>query len=257
MQPDGAGATYAGDLNRAEPAIAERRGVWTSVVLAGTDGFSAMCITDDSTHLFAKDMVGSLGTPTDHAAPGPRALTATDLGAGTMRAGDLSLAAATAGSDIVGVVYHSRTHGDVSATVSPPGTLRALATRRRAESCVEQWSRGRNHISGQQNRHQPADPLIQPIAVEHGHRAVRPGHRLPQGTDQSGQPSFCGDGNGAAKDCVALLAVGAPDVRALRNAGSRASIRVHASELLPQFFAIGRGDKVPVEGVLREVAEHV
>lgn len=35
-----------------------------------------------------------------------------------MSAGELSLAAGTAGSDIFGVVYHSRTHGDVSATVS-------------------------------------------------------------------------------------------------------------------------------------------
>ena len=118
MQEDGAGAAYADDLSRAEPAVAERRGVWTTVVLAGTDGFSALCITDDSTHLFAKDMIGSVGTPTDYAAPAPRALTATDLGVGTMNAGDLSLAAGTAGSDIVGVVYHSRTHGDVSATVS-------------------------------------------------------------------------------------------------------------------------------------------
>jgi len=118
MQEDGAGAKYANELSSAEPAVAERRGVWTTVVLAGTDGFSALCITDDSTHLFAKDMIGSVGRPTDYAAPAPRALTATDLGVGTMNAGDLSLAAGTAGSDIVGVVYHSRTHGDVSATVS-------------------------------------------------------------------------------------------------------------------------------------------
>lgn len=118
MQEDGAGAEYADDLSGAEPVIAERRGVWTTVVLAGTDGFSAMCITDDSTHLFAKDMIGSVGTPTDYAAPGPRDLAATDLGMGTMSAGDISLAAGTAGSDIVGVIYHSRTHGDVAATVS-------------------------------------------------------------------------------------------------------------------------------------------
>jgi len=118
MQEDGAGAEYADALSSAEPVIAERRGVWTTVVLAGTDGFSAMCITDNSTHLFAKDMIGSVGTPTGYAAPGPRALTATDLGVGTMSAGDLSMVAGTAGSDIVGVVYHSRTQGDVSATVS-------------------------------------------------------------------------------------------------------------------------------------------
>jgi hypothetical protein len=63
-------------------------------------------------------MIGSVGAPTDYAAPGPRALTATDLGAGTMSAGDISLAAGTSGSDVVGVVYLSRTHGDVFATVS-------------------------------------------------------------------------------------------------------------------------------------------
>jgi hypothetical protein len=111
MRQDGPGAKYADQLSSAEPAVAERRGVWTTVVLAGTDGFSAMCITDDSTHLFAKDMIGWLGTPTDYAAPAPRALTATDLGTGTMNAGDISLAAGTAGSDIVEVVTTAQPSG--------------------------------------------------------------------------------------------------------------------------------------------------
>ncbi|MEO5852207.1 MAG: hypothetical protein ABIQ15_06805 [Nocardioides sp.] len=35
-----------------------------------------------------------------------------------MNAGELSLAAGTAGSDIVGVAYDSRSHGEVAATVS-------------------------------------------------------------------------------------------------------------------------------------------
>ncbi len=35
-----------------------------------------------------------------------------------MSAGDISLAASTAGSDVIEVVYHSRTHGNVDATVS-------------------------------------------------------------------------------------------------------------------------------------------
>ncbi len=118
MQEDGAGAEYADGLSSAEPVVAERRGVWTTVVLAGTDGFSAMCVTDNSTPLFSRDMIGSVGTPTDDAAPGPRHLIATSLGAGTMNAGVLSLAAGTAGSQVVEVVYHSRTHGDVAATVS-------------------------------------------------------------------------------------------------------------------------------------------
>ena len=118
MHVDGAGAEHADELGSAEPVIAERRGVWTTVVLAGTGGFSAMCITDDSSHFFSGGAIGSVGTPSGHTAPGPRDLVATSLGAGTMSAGDLSLAAGSAGSDVVGVVYRSRSHGDVAATVS-------------------------------------------------------------------------------------------------------------------------------------------
>jgi hypothetical protein len=114
---DGAGAGYADDLRDADPAVAERRGVWTTVVLAGPGGFSAMCVTDDSAHLFADAMIGSIGRPAGYAAPGPRQLVATDLGAGTVGAGDISLAAGAAGSDVAGVVYPSRTHGRVTATV--------------------------------------------------------------------------------------------------------------------------------------------
>jgi hypothetical protein len=87
------------------------------VAPTGADGFSAMCITDDSAHLFANAMIGSIGTPTDFAAPAPYQLVATDLGAGTMGAGDVSLAAGAAGSEVVNVVYRSREHGDVAATV--------------------------------------------------------------------------------------------------------------------------------------------
>lgn len=115
---DVGGGMYAGDVNSAAVAIAERRGVWTTVVLTGKDGFSAMCITDDAVNLFGKGMIGSVGKSAGNAVPGPRELTATDLGTGTMSAGDISLAAGTAGSDIVGVIYKSRTHEDVTATVS-------------------------------------------------------------------------------------------------------------------------------------------
>ncbi len=62
-QEDGAGAEHADDLRGAEAVIAERRGVWTTVVLAGADGFSAACVTDSSAGLFATDMIGSVGTP--------------------------------------------------------------------------------------------------------------------------------------------------------------------------------------------------
>lgn len=109
---------YADDISMAELAIAERRGEWTTVVLTGTDGFSAMCITDDSAHLFNKGMIGSVGKPADYATPGPRELTATDLGSGTINSQYISLAAGAAGADIVGVTYKSRGHEDVTATVS-------------------------------------------------------------------------------------------------------------------------------------------
>lgn len=118
QQRGAAGDRYADDLRSAEPVIAESRGVWTTVVLAGPDGFSAMCISDDSARLFAQGMIGSLGTPTDYTAPLPREVRATDLGVGTMSVGDISLAAGTVGADVAGVMLHSRTHGDVSATVT-------------------------------------------------------------------------------------------------------------------------------------------
>lgn len=118
QQRDGAGAGYADQLDSAQPAIAERRGVWTTVILKGTSGFSALCVKDSSGHLFARDMIGSVGSPSVYLHPGPRDLTAISLGSGTMSAGDISLAAGTAGSDVVRVVYRSRTHGDVYASVS-------------------------------------------------------------------------------------------------------------------------------------------
>lgn len=76
-QQSGAGADSADDLIIAEPAIAERRGVWTTVVLVGGNGFAAMSIIDDSAGLFTDGMIGSIGTPADYAAPGPRELFAT------------------------------------------------------------------------------------------------------------------------------------------------------------------------------------
>lgn len=117
-QKDVGGGMYAGDAEDAALAVAERRGVWTTVVLAGEDGFSALCITDDAVHLFSKGMIGSVGKPAGHTTPGPRELIATDLGTGSMDAGEISLAAGAAGTDVVGVVYKSQTRDDVTATVS-------------------------------------------------------------------------------------------------------------------------------------------
>lgn len=116
-QVDGAGTDFGDELRSADTAVAERRGTWTTVVLSRQDGFSALCITDSSAHLFARDMIGSVGHP-DVPAPGPRDLVATDLGVGTMNAADVSLAAGAAGVDVTQVTYRSPTRGDVSATVS-------------------------------------------------------------------------------------------------------------------------------------------
>ncbi|MDR6415552.1 hypothetical protein [Pseudarthrobacter sulfonivorans] len=117
-QKDVGDGMYSGDVEKAALAVAERRGVWTAVVLAGEDGFSALCITDDSVHLFSKGMIGSVGKPAGYRPPGSRELMATDLGTGRMDAGEISLAAGGAGAEIVGVVYKSQTRGDVTATVS-------------------------------------------------------------------------------------------------------------------------------------------
>jgi hypothetical protein len=116
-QENGPGADYEGDLGGAEAVIVERRGVWTTVVLAARNGFSALCITDDSTRIFG-DWFGSIGTPSGYTTPGPRDLVATDLGTGVIDAGQLSLAAGVAGSGVAEVVYRSRDHGDVAATVA-------------------------------------------------------------------------------------------------------------------------------------------
>lgn len=112
------GPDYGKYLDEAEVAIAETRGVWTTVVLVGTDGFSAMCITDDSDHLFSKRMIGSMGIVTDYTAPGPRELIATSLGMGSSNDDAISLVSGHAGEDVEKVVYASVEHGDVVATVS-------------------------------------------------------------------------------------------------------------------------------------------
>lgn len=110
---------YATQLKAAHPVVADRRGEWTTVVLATGDGFSALCVTDGSSGLpggWFTDMFGSIGVT--ETAPHARELIATDLGTGTISAGDLSLIAGRAGADIVSVTYHSSQHGDVHATVT-------------------------------------------------------------------------------------------------------------------------------------------
>lgn len=109
------GAAPGSALGRTTPAVAEQRGDWTLVLLSGSDGFSGLCITDDSRRLF-DDMIGSVGTA-DVPAPGARAVTATNLGTGSLDAGELSLVAGLAGDDVVGVAYRSAAHGRVEASL--------------------------------------------------------------------------------------------------------------------------------------------
>ncbi|MFC8597240.1 MULTISPECIES: hypothetical protein [unclassified Isoptericola] len=117
-QAGGPGSAYVDLLDRSETVVAERRGAWSTVMLADVGGFSALCITDDSSHLFDKAWIGSVGAPTAYAAPGPRDLSARDLGVGTMSSGDISLAAGDAGTEVSSVAYDSRSHGRVVATVT-------------------------------------------------------------------------------------------------------------------------------------------
>lgn len=115
---DGAGPEYSARLASAEVAIAESRGVWTTVLLVGPDGFSALCTTDDSTHLFGDRLIGSMGVTTLTATPVPRDLQATVLGTGTIDGDGISLAAGEIGSEITGIQYRSTTYGNVIASVS-------------------------------------------------------------------------------------------------------------------------------------------
>jgi hypothetical protein len=108
---------YGGQLAAATTAIAERRGVWTLVVLADQAGFGALCITDQSRHLFA-DQFGAIGTTPAADLPTARELTPVTLGTGSINGRNLSVATGLAGKDVTAVSYTSRTRGKVTATVS-------------------------------------------------------------------------------------------------------------------------------------------
>lgn len=108
---------YRDELSAATTAISERRGDWTLVTLAGRDGFSALCITDERLPLF-QTYFGSIGSTAPADRPDRRGLTATGLGTGTANGKQLSVAAGLAGSDVTGVSYTSASHGKVTATVS-------------------------------------------------------------------------------------------------------------------------------------------
>ncbi len=111
------GTGYSAALRASQPALAERRGAWSLVVLADDGGFSALCVRDESA-VSMGGMFGGLGTPTDFVTSAPREIDATDLGSGGIDGESLSLAVGHAGSEVTAVVAHTRTHGDVEATVS-------------------------------------------------------------------------------------------------------------------------------------------
>ncbi|PZF84239.1 hypothetical protein [Jiangella anatolica] len=115
-QRDGAGG-FEADLAAATAAVAERRGDWSLALLAGDDGFSALCITDESTPLF-RDWIGMIGGPGGYTAPEPRSAFVWTLGTGTVGGGELSVAAGAVGSDVTGMTYDSAEHGVVTATVA-------------------------------------------------------------------------------------------------------------------------------------------
>lgn len=105
---------YRGQLSTASTAVAERRGAWTLVVLADRKGFSALCITDDSRHLF-RSYFGSVGSAPK--LPAGRELIATSLGTGSIGSHSLSVAVGLAGPEVTAITYQSATRGTVSATV--------------------------------------------------------------------------------------------------------------------------------------------
>lgn len=110
-------AGYEEQLAAARVAISERRGEWTTVVLTGTDGFSALCITDESKPMF-ESWVGSAGTPTDYVTPQARSIQLTSRGPVAMNGHELSLLEGAVGAEVVGVSYQSKGNGEVQATVS-------------------------------------------------------------------------------------------------------------------------------------------
>lgn len=116
-QREGAGSTHRQELASATTAIAERRGAWSLVLLTGDDGFSALCITDESRPLF-RSSFGYVGAATDTAEGTDGSLAANALGVGSIDGRELSVATGPVGPDVVAVTYLSDEHGEVAATVS-------------------------------------------------------------------------------------------------------------------------------------------
>jgi hypothetical protein len=109
---------YKDDLATAQTAIAERRGDWVTVVLAGAGGFDATCITDASAPWFRQGMIGAIGKSGTGTGPKPRELAVSQLGTGSVGGNPISMASGAAGSDITGITYTSVSGEQVTATVS-------------------------------------------------------------------------------------------------------------------------------------------
>jgi hypothetical protein len=100
-------------------AFAERRGVWTYVLLAGPDGFGISCLTDTT---FDEGSIGSAGTPTGYRPPGPRELRLANCcgGGGTIRNGVRDFIGEVdgyAGPEVAKIVVLTPTKGPVEATI--------------------------------------------------------------------------------------------------------------------------------------------
>jgi hypothetical protein len=113
----GAGESYRSELDAATAAVAERRGAWTLVLLAGGGGFSAVCITDESRPLF-QSSIGYIGTAREGTRPDSGSVTPDALGVGMVNSRELSVAAGAVGSDVAAITYNSVKFGPVQATVS-------------------------------------------------------------------------------------------------------------------------------------------
>ncbi|MGO4147375.1 hypothetical protein AB4Y77_20025 [Paenarthrobacter sp. YAF11_1] len=109
---------FAGDVNAAEVAIAERRGAWTTVVLSGADGFEATCTTDSTAVWFKKGSFGSVGKPGNGREPVGREIKATQLGTGVIADNPLSMASGQVGPDVAAMTYTSSAGEKITATVS-------------------------------------------------------------------------------------------------------------------------------------------
>jgi hypothetical protein len=109
---------YAKDLEAAEVAIAEKRGVWTTVVIAGANGFEATCTTDSTAPWFKKGSFGSVGNSGNGQPLPPRGVRATQLGTGVISNNPLSMASGQVGTDVAAIAYTSASGEQIKATVS-------------------------------------------------------------------------------------------------------------------------------------------